>query len=202
MCQRSSAAVTCRLSVRSGVMRAAVSRPRRPAAGASRWRAPRPRVGRLDQRDIGHRGGEIAQVWPVAQPLIGDRRGAQGQRDEPVARGVRGVRRTMGDVLRGDARALGNRAKRYCGWSSEVIGSASASQTWAGASKSKPGSTTAPCGSRATACIRSCVAPREPVEPATMIGIAGASCGPEIGQPFDHQALPGFHVGGSGSASK
>ena len=47
--------------------------------------------------------------------------------------------------------------------------------TAAGSSKSKPGSTTAPEGVRATRRISSAVAPREPVEPATTMGWSGGA---------------------------
>ena len=43
----------------------------------------------------------------------------------------------------------------------------------AGMSQSNPGRTTAPCGSRATACISSAVVPRDPVDPATITGCGG-----------------------------
>jgi hypothetical protein len=66
-----------------------------------------PRVGRLEQGDVLHRPGDVGERRAVAQPLIGDRRGPQRQRHEPVARGAGrrgvmpgadGVRRDPGPV--------------------------------------------------------------------------------------------------------
>ena len=56
----------------------------------------------LQKRDIGHRLGQIRQVWPIAQPLIGDRGGTQGKGNHlvPLGAGRRGGPRPAGHIAR------------------------------------------------------------------------------------------------------
>ena len=71
-------------------------------------------------------------------------------------------------------RASASARKPCWGWSAAPGSSAPRrSQTWAGSVGSRPGRTRAPCGRRATAAMKARVAPREPVEPATMTGCPG-----------------------------
>ena len=65
-------------------------------------------------------------------------------------------------------------------------------------SRSSPGSTTAPLGSRATACMNSAVVPREPVEPATITGSRGGDSGQ---RRANSSAMRRCRAAGSGAAS-
>ncbi len=163
---------TCRVSIRSGVISAAVC----------------PVLGRLAQaqRDgqrLGARatGASISVTsprwrWPGrsgpglrACHCVGDRRGRSASETSRLRAGD-GARRVgpAADVAGAQPERLHQPAEAEL---RVILGRSSRrrpepAQTAAGMSKSKPGRTTAPCGRRATACISSCVVPRDPVEPA------------------------------------
>jgi hypothetical protein len=92
MPQRSSAAVTRRVRLRSGEISAA----RVPVSAASRRiRAMRDGLGAFaggfDQGQGFGGGRKVGQLWPLGQPLVGDRRRTQRERDQPVAIRDRGA---------------------------------------------------------------------------------------------------------------
>ena len=74
---------------------------------------------------------------------------------------------------RSTPRRVSNCAMPNCGWPYWGWGASSAAQASGATSRSRPGSTTAPCGNPAITASRSAVAGIEPVDPAAMTGSAG-----------------------------
>ena len=127
--------------------------------------------------------------------------GRRARETSALRAGAGGAAACQGGTAAGSKpRASASARKPCCGWSAAPAASAPRrSQTKGGSAASKPGSTSAPCGSRATAAMKARVAPREPVEPATMIGCCGGCDGPGPGQRLGggaHPTLPVHRAGG------
>ena len=166
---RRSSAATRRASSRSGVTRAAV----RPSS-FSVSRSARA----TDQR----------LLWGLAQsarvtcssddaggqrPRLGGLRRPHQFGDQQMPRRAAAAG-PVGDI---GALAIQSRQAARAGRIADAIGSSSF-QLSLSISRSRPGNTTAPCGSRAMAASRSRVAGCEPVEPAAITGVAGGTFTP------------------------
>ena len=176
MSHKSRAAATCRVKFRSGVMRAAVT----PSSAA--WRILRA-IASASARGEGASTSVRPCVAGPRSPNFGPSdshwsvTGAgRSDKETNLLRAGFGEGWPPHSLISSGCNAIADISlrNRNWGWSSATpLSPSSASQTCCGISKSKPGSTIAPCGKAATARINSPVAPRDPVDPATIIGCAG-----------------------------
>ena len=184
--QRASSAATRRAIVRSGVTTAIVAAP---SSSASRMAIAMPTASSCSLRatrsvDPGEcdrdRSGRRLR-GPEGGPSLGRLGRAQRLREELRPHRRRGVPRARaGPRPRARCRARRPAASgANCGCPKAAAGTAPASpiaaQPASSSCWSRPGSTTAPFGSRAIALSSSAVAGIEPVEPAAMIGAVGLS---------------------------
>ena len=174
--QRASAAVTRRVSVRSGEISAAVT----PSCAALRRRSA---IANASSRAEGA-SSKVTSRAAVSSPFRFGPSSSQlsvtgaGRRASEISALRSGAQGRSVSVQFGTSpgvrcRFLSKAWKRYCGWSSLVKGSSSSAHRWLGMSRSKPGRINAPWGRCAAASINMRVVPRDPVEPAMISGCLG-----------------------------
>ena len=157
--------------------------PARRSHRAARWRSPPPRRARSPLRPASRRQRRLrmsARRKPRAagaQSSVVSAGRRASDRIDPRRRSASSERADLDDLGCGAMPILPSSwARPYCGWpSTERVGASwsSTDHDRSSSAMSRPGSTTAPLGSRAIAESSSAVAGMEPVEPAAITGPRG-----------------------------